>query len=87
MSLLDWGWSSAWSERFLEFSRAGLLPARVAEGNRGIYELETAAGRRLAFDQQDLQSAAGLFESLEGTFDLVLGREVATHRIKRDRKG
>jgi ribosome biogenesis GTPase len=45
MSLLDWGWSSVWSERFAMYAEAGLVPARLAEGSRGIYELETARGR------------------------------------------
>ncbi len=45
MSLQEWGWSSAWTERFKEFAGNGLVPARVVAVHRGIYELETEAGR------------------------------------------
>jgi len=47
MYLSDWGWSSAFAELFAEFSRARLAPARVCGGGRGVYLLETEAGRQL----------------------------------------
>lgn len=45
MSLFDWGWNSVWTERFLPHLHAGLTPARVVDGSRGLYELETEPGR------------------------------------------
>lgn len=45
MSIIDWGWSSAWTERFSPHRLAGLAPARVVDGSRGVYELETDSGR------------------------------------------
>ncbi len=45
MSIFDWGWSSAWTERFSSHRLAGLAPARVVDGSRGVYELETDSGR------------------------------------------
>lgn len=44
MSLSDWGWSSAWAERFSLHRAAGLLAARITEVNRGTFTLETEAG-------------------------------------------
>jgi len=44
MSLLDWGFSSVWTERFEPHRRAGLAAARVVGANRGVFELETENG-------------------------------------------
>jgi hypothetical protein len=44
MSLQDWGYSSAWAERFLTHAAAGLAPARVTGAHRGVYDLITAGG-------------------------------------------
>lgn len=45
MSLFEWGWNSAWTERFSPHRLSGLAPARVVDGSRGVYELETDSGR------------------------------------------
>ncbi|MBI2690102.1 MAG: ribosome small subunit-dependent GTPase A [Acidobacteria bacterium] len=44
MSLIHWGWNSAWAERFLDHRAAGLAPARVVGGSRGVFALETENG-------------------------------------------
>lgn len=44
MSLLSWGWNSAWAEQFESHLRAGLAPARVTQMHRGGFELETEIG-------------------------------------------
>lgn len=44
MSLLDWGWSSAWTEKFCLHRESGLQAARVSYANRGVYQLETEYG-------------------------------------------
>ena len=44
MSLLDWGYSSAWTERFRAHRQAGLAAARIVGANRGVFELETEIG-------------------------------------------
>jgi ribosome biogenesis GTPase len=45
MSLMDWGYSSVWTERFCAYQHAGLAAARVTGANRGFFELETEEGR------------------------------------------
>jgi ribosome biogenesis GTPase len=45
MSLLEWGWSSFWAERFAASAPSGLQPARVVGVSRGEYALEMQAGR------------------------------------------
>lgn len=44
MSLLDWGYSSVWTERFESHRQAGLAAARVVGASRGVFELETENG-------------------------------------------
>ena len=59
MSIFDWGWNSAWTERFSPHRLAGLAPARVVDGSRGVYELETDSGRVRGELAGRLEYAAG----------------------------
>ena len=59
MSIFDWGWNSAWAERFSPHRQAGLAPARVVDGSRGVYELETDSGRVRGELAGRLEYAAG----------------------------
>lgn len=45
MAIMDYGWNSAWAERFATHLESGLQPARVIDSARGIYVLETNHGR------------------------------------------
>jgi len=59
MSLLDWGYSSAWTERFQPYSQSGLAAARVVGANRGVFELETEHGHTRGELAGRLEYAAG----------------------------
>jgi len=45
MSLLNWGWTSFWAERFAASAPSGLFPARVVGVERGVFALEMETGR------------------------------------------
>ena len=59
MSLENWGWNTAWTERFAPFFAQGLIPARVSAAHRGGYQIETAEGTATAALSGRLEYAAG----------------------------
>ena len=71
MSLFDWGYSSAWTERFHPHRQAGLAAARVAGASRGVFELETKNGRARGELAGRLEYAAGSPLDLPVTCDWV----------------
>ncbi|MEK7384475.1 MAG: ribosome small subunit-dependent GTPase A [Elusimicrobiota bacterium] len=48
VALEDWGWDERWAAEFAAGPGYGLLPARLIEEQRGLYQVVTAAGERSA---------------------------------------
>lgn len=59
MPLEDWGWDDRWAAQFAADPGCGLLPARVIEEQRGLYQVVTAAGERSARIPGKVRRGAG----------------------------
>ncbi|OGS40279.1 MAG: ribosome small subunit-dependent GTPase A [Elusimicrobia bacterium RIFOXYD12_FULL_66_9] len=98
-SLEDWGWDERWAAEFAAGPGRGLLPARVIEEQRGLYQVMTAAGERAArLPGRVRRSAAGradlpavgdwlATQDVEGEGEAVLAvRHILPRRSKLSRK-
>lgn len=71
MSLLNWGWTSFWAERFQASAPSGLLPARIVGVSRGEFALEIETGRTRAELSGRLEYAAASAVELPAVGDWV----------------